>query len=222
MSVLRISGSVVDYGSNWSEYRKWLDGTVASLRLTWAENDFGYDLAGFDGPVFRVASIQKSDPKSSDQEDFEQNFKVLQLPFEQRSADGGLVVSPSPYAYSSERTRFVGHLYSCGPGTTNHDEETTKLIRLQGGYYWVRGATVGDRVSFSVVDVNNILGKGPGFVVAEYVKQLPVAPWDHQQEIIAPTAGAIPPGLFLRLSYENQGSSPVSLGVTYRWFESPA
>jgi hypothetical protein len=103
---------------------------------------------------------------------------------------------------------------------TTHDEEVTSAIRLQGGYYWVRGATVGDRVSFSVVDVNNVLGLGAGFVVAEYVKRLPVAPWDNQQEIIAPTAGNIPAGLFLRLTYENSGGASVNLGVTYRWFEN--
>lgn len=220
MNTLLIRTSSVDYGADWAEFRKWLDGTHAALRYTWVDSGPAYDIAALDGPVFRTGGINKTDPPSPEQLDFEANFKSAQLPFEPRSGDGGLVVAQSPYAYSTERTRFVGYLYSCPPGTTVHEEVTANFIRLQGGYYWVRGATIGDRVSFSVVDVNNVLGQGPDFVVAEYVKTLPVAPWDHQQEIIAPTAGSIPPGLYLRITYTNAGSGNVDIGVTYRWFET--
>lgn len=193
-----------------------------------------YTVWFYDGPEVHLCTIWKElvpdgvlasgysqAENDADRADFEANYLSSSNGVISPRANGGsTVVTQSPYAYSEERTRFVGHLYSCDPGTTVHDEVTTKTIRLQGGYYWVRGATVGDRITFSVVDVNNVLGYGAGFVVAEYVKRLPVAPWDNQQEIIAPTAGNIPTGLFLRLTYENQGSSPVNLGVTYRWFES--
>lgn len=220
MSTLLIRSSSVDYAADWTEFRKWLDGTYASLRYTWTDNGAAYDIAALDGPVFRTAGVNKTEPPSPEQVDFETNFKSQALPFEQRSGDGGLVVAQSPYAYSGqEATKFVGFLYSCPPGSSDHDEVTSKPIRLQGGYYWVRGASPGDRVSFSVVDVDNILGRGAGTVVSQYVVRLPVTPWDHQNEIVAPTAGRIPAGLYLRLTYENSGTSDVTFGVTYRWFE---
>lgn len=219
MTTLQIRSSNVDYGASWSELRKWLDGTHASLRYTWTESEVAYDIAALDGPVFRTGGVNKTTPPSQEQLDFEANFKGAQLPFEQRSSDGGLVVAQSPYAYSTEGTRFVGHLYSCAPGTTNHDEKVPQAIRLQGGYYWVRGATAGDRVSFSIVDVDGVAAPA-GTVLREYVKTLPVAPWDHQQELIAPTAGEIPAGMYLRLTYQNTGTGAVTFGVTYRWFQN--
>lgn len=116
-------------------------------------------------------------------------------------------------------TRFTGFLYAFAPGTTYQQERMDKQVSLQGGYYWVRGATVGDRVTLSVVDVDNVLGGGTDVVVSEYVRHMPVAPWDNQQEILSPTTAEILAGLYLRITYTNTGSGTVDLGVTYRWFE---
>jgi len=139
-----------------------------------------------------------------------------------RTTDGAQVVAQMPYAYTEENARFVGHLYTCPVGTSTHDELVTTTVRLQGGHYWAATPTIGDTVSLSVVDKDNILGNGAGVVLAEYVKTLPLAPWNHQAEIIAPTAGLVVAGLYLRMTYTNLGSNDVSFGVTYRWFEQPA
>lgn len=219
MTTLQIRSSTVDYGADWPEFRKWLDGTNARLRYTWVESSAAYDVAAIDGPVFRTAGINKTEPASAEQLDFETNFKPIAAPFEARTDNGGLVVSQSPYAQSDERTRFVGALYTCAPGTSTHDEKLTKPVRLNGGMYWARGATVGDRVSLSVIDLDNVLGRGAGVVLSKYVDRLPVAPWDHEREITSSTAGLLSAGLYLRLTYENQGASQVNLGVTYKWFE---
>ena len=77
---------------------------------------------------------------------------------------------------------------------------------------------MGDAATFSVVDVDNVLGQGAGYVVSEYVTNLPLAPWNHQQDILASTAGSIQAGLYLRVTYTNVGQAAVSVGVTYRWF----
>jgi hypothetical protein len=77
---------------------------------------------------------------------------------------------------------------------------------------------VGDLFSLSVVDLDDVLGGGAGAVISEYVSRLPVPPWDYAQSVESPTAGAIPEGLYLVVEYENSGSEPVDLGVTWRWF----
>lgn len=139
-----------------------------------------------------------------------------------RTDDRVPVVAASAYAYAGdERTRFVGELYACAPGTTEHDLPLASAVRLQGGSYWTEGATVGDRVSLLVVDVDDVLGGGAGAVVSEYVQRLPVAPWQQQVEVMSPTAALVPAGLYLRVKYENVGASDVSLGVTYRWLVQP-
>lgn len=213
MPSIQLRSTTIDYAADWSEFKKWIDGTNATLRFTWVEETNSYSIIAMDASVLRTVGINKTDPASAAQTDFETNYKSKSnLPFE-------TLVSQKPYAVSKEVTRFVGHLYECSTGTTTHDEKLTKPIRLQGGYYWCRGANLGDRVSLSVVDKDNVLGYGNDFVVNKYVDRLPVAPWDHVQEISTAAAGSIITGLYLRLTYENNGVNPVNFAVTYRWFD---
>lgn len=213
------SGIVADHGSDWSDFKKWIDGTNGRLRHTWVESTENYMILALDGQLTRVVQLTKSTPPSSDQLEFESQYMNLAT-IETRTADGRLVVTQGPYAYTEENARFVGFRYICPSGTTsNHDELITSSIRLQGGHYWAATPSIGDTVSLSVVDKDNILGNGAGVVLAEYVKTLPLAPWNHQAEIIAPTAGLVVAGLYLRMTYTNVGASAVSFGVTYRWYQ---
>lgn len=137
-----------------------------------------------------------------------------------RTSDGAPVYAPEAYAYSgNERTRFVGAQYTFTAGQTSFfDLQLTTDVRLQGGYYWVKDPALNDKVSLSVVDVDDILGGGAGAVVSQYVTDMPVAPWDHQQELESPTASQIPAGLYLRVTYDSFGGTNPIVGVTYRWF----
>lgn len=212
MPSIQLRSTSIDYGTDWSEFKKWINGTNANLRFTCIEEQASYTVVATDGTILRTAGINKTEPKNDDQVDFENNFKdKSNQPFE-------TLVTQRPYAYSPEKARFVGFLYECTPGITEFDEPLTSYIRLQGGYYWCRGANIGDRVSLSVVDKNNVLGMGANFVLSEYVSRMPVAPWDHLQEISTTAAGSIQPGLFLRLKYENTGNNSVNLSVTYKWY----
>ena len=221
MATLQIRGTTIDYGADWSDFKKWIDGTNAKLRYTYTDTGVCYEILALDGAVFRLAGINKSDPPHENQIDFENNFKSQgNVAFEPRSNDGGLVVAQSPYAFSGEKTRFTGYLYSCPPGTNIFQEKLNQSIKLQGGYYWVQNPSLGDKVSLAVVDVDDILGYGSNTILSEYVKQMPIAPWDHHQEIEASTAALISSGLYLQLKYENTSASTVNFGVTYRWFQS--
>ena len=124
-----------------------------------------------------------------------------------------------PYATSSrDRARFVGVLATFPGGSTSaHDLRCDVAVRLQGGSFWAKGASIGDTVSLQVVDVDNVLGGGAGAVVAEYVSNVPLAPWDFTQTIDAPTAAEIPAGLYLRAVCTTTAGA-VSLGITYRWY----
>lgn len=212
MPTIQVKSTTIDYGTDWSEFRKWIDGTNANLRFTWVDEGASYFIIATDAGILRTVGINKNSEISNNELDFETNFKNLSnLPFE-------TLVSQKPYASSKEVTKFVGHLYECSSGITNHDELILNPIKLQGGYYWVNGANLGDRVSLSVVDKDNILGKGNNIILNQYVDRMPVAPWQHMQEISTTSAGLIVSGLYLRLTYENIGTQPVNFSVTYRWF----
>lgn len=212
MPSIQLKSTTIDYGIDWTEFRKWIDGTNANLRFTWVDEGASYYIIAIDASILRAVGINKNEPTSDMQIDFETNFQNLNnLPFE-------TLVSQKPYASSKEATQFVGNLYQCNLGITEHDELITKPIKLQGGYYWVDGSNLGDRVSLSVVDKDGILGKGNNIVLNKYVDRMPIAPWQHMQEISTASAGLIVAGLYLRLTYENTGTQPVNFSVTYRWF----
>lgn len=222
-TILQInSGVTADFDTDWSDFKTWIDGTQACLPYIWSDIGSHYDVIATDGPIHRYVRINKAVSSSADQLDFEQNFKnTSKVRIDHRTSDGAQIVSQTPYAFTSEHTRFVGHFYSCMPGLTVHEELVTSGIRLQSGTYWAQGATAGDYVSFAIVDVDDILNLGPGVTVNEYVKCLPVAPWNHHTEIVSPAAGTVQAGLYLRITYMNTGATPVQLGVTYRWYEPP-
>lgn len=138
-----------------------------------------------------------------------------------KRTDKGLpLVSTSPYAYSeTDRSRFHGELYAVpASASVGFDLLITEEIRLYGGHYWVQGSSLGDTMSFQVVDVDNVLGMGAETVINEYITEMPVPPWDHERDLESPTAALIPAGLYLRVVYSNASADPVALGVTYKWF----
>jgi hypothetical protein len=129
----------------------------------------------------------------------------------------GFIASPAmrqaPYATSAdgERARFVGVLYGCGPGVHDFMEELETTVRLQGGIYWCRGASVGDTVSLDILNPSEE-------VVAEYVSEIPLAPWDHTADLMASTAAVIPAGYKIRVRIVC--AAELTLGVTFRWWEN--
>lgn len=136
-----------------------------------------------------------------------------------QTSDGLPVVATSAYPYSPDVTKFVGFLYSCPPGTSQHQVQMEKTVNLQGGYYWVKGGNIGDRFTLSVTDPDNVFGAGAGAVISEFIKESPIPPWDYQQEISAATVGEVTEGLYLTITYLNMGASTVTVGVTYEWHE---
>jgi len=88
MATLKIqSGIEINFGSDWSEFKKWINGTNASLRYTWTDDSASYTILSVDGPVHRVVGINKDG--GTDQVDFETNFKATaSITFANVSASG--------------------------------------------------------------------------------------------------------------------------------------
>jgi hypothetical protein len=137
----------------------------------------------------------------------------------------------SPYAYADEKTVFQGFSYTAQPGALNiYDEPIgNQLVYIQGGKLWVKQPNLGDYAELSVVDKDNVLGlfdqyglvEGTDVLeVSKWVRKLHTPPWNWECELFAKTAGSVAPGLYLRVAYENTGTSAVDFGVFYLWYES--
>jgi hypothetical protein len=80
---------VVNYSTNWTDFRKWIDGSCGRLVYTWSEDAGGYTVLTLDQENPRRSEIAKSSPASADQTDFETNWKKLAYsPGLQLNADG--------------------------------------------------------------------------------------------------------------------------------------
>lgn len=147
----------------------------------------------------------------------------------------GQIIKPaeklSPYAYAEERTVFQGFKYTAQAGALNIFDEPigNKLVYIQGGKVWFKSPNIGDYVELSIVDKDNVLGLFSQYnltedidvlEVSKWVKKLYTPSWDWECELVAKTAGQVVPGLYLRVAYENTGTSPVEFAVNYLWYES--
>jgi hypothetical protein len=145
-----------------------------------------------------------------------------------RDIRGGTVISTAPYAHSTEDGHFLGNSvpYNAPAGVLSFFDEPSgpHTIFVQGGWGWHTAANLGDYIEFSVVDKDDVLGLFAvyGLTVGvdvlelnKFVSKLRPEPWDGVIDARAKTAGAVLPGLYLRLAYNNVGPLAVDLAVTY-------
>lgn len=87
--------------------------------------------------------------------------------------------------------------------STNIDYPIVDSYLLYGFQMMFQNANAGDYVQFQVVDVNNILGYGANFVLAQQVNKWYVPSLDLSWTLHSDTARTIPAGLYLRVIYTN-------------------
>lgn len=115
------------------------------------------------------------------------------------------------------RARMVGMgSITVAAGTTvDLDHQMTQLAYqgvnkksyFDGVQYYAKDAEVGDYVQFQVVDVDNVLGYGAGFVVEEFGDTWYVGP--DALEDIRLFKSAYVAGLYIRVKYTSTGTSAV-------------
>jgi hypothetical protein len=76
---------------------------------------------------------------------------------------------------------------------------------MNGIEFFTKDSEVGDKMSFRIVDVNNILGYGAGAVLDEFGKDWFVAP-NTLNKIVLYKANLIA-GLFIRIVYTSTGTT---------------
>ena len=124
MAKLKIDNAVViDYTEDgWGEFKKWLDGTYASLRITFAEDPQSYTVVAIDDSVCRSFSMNKGD----DAVEFESTYKSASFsPLAMRTKDGRIDVHHTivnrlqnlNLRVFSFKTSYSGSLHNINPVT---------------------------------------------------------------------------------------------------------
>ena len=128
--------------------------------------------------------------------------------------------SPTEANYGG-RSHWVGARFTATAGaTTPFDYELTVNLKLWSGTFWCNSdATIGDTISFSVVDVNGIVSP-PGTVIREYVDDIYVVP-DERRSLSSGQASDLVAGLFLRTTYVSTGATNVEILMDWQYFEAP-
>jgi hypothetical protein len=113
------------------------------------------------------------------------------------------------------RARLVGIVNATATknSATNHDYQipvisyggVNKQAVMNGIEFYAKDAEIGDKISFQIVDVNNILGYGAGTVLDEFGKDWYVSP-NTLNKIILYKANLIA-GLFIRMVYTSTGTT---------------
>jgi hypothetical protein len=131
------SGVVIDFGSDWAEFKKWMNGTYANLPHVWAEDDHTYTVIVQEASFYRMCAFNKG---SSESDDFEASWKVTKL------------LEPKA------RTGVPGHAPAKGlggfapdphnnPYAPDPDEVVSHYVDAEG-QLMVRGPTLTDEGSF--------------------------------------------------------------------------
>lgn len=121
--------------------------------------------------------------------------------------------------FSSKDLNLVlqGTMFTALPGqATTHDFLITQDSLIMGAFVIVLDAALGDKIKCEVVDVNNVLGYGPGVVLGQYAVDWYMNPRSAEQlNFSAPYPAKLVTGLYLRVVYASVGITSVPVIVNY-------
>lgn len=191
----------------WTELKAFVDARSVSIQYVVIADK--YWLKAFDGPFCLETALYKKttadDP--SDQKDFEDNY-IATANRKMNSIDVSGVKDPK-----GMRARLVGCFDSTITKTTtaNVDWQMPQLSHLgvnkisyfDGIDLCCDNYALGDSVKFQVVDVDNLLSYGAGFVLEEFGLDFKIFKREYDLKLYK---AKIIPGMYLRIEYTSVGT----------------
>jgi len=132
--------------------------------------------------------------------------------------------SKNEYGAKSLNSNFKGRMFTAAAGTdTTNDFEITDDCLVDGAVVFAKGAALGDKITFQIVDVNGVMPDGlggtlpPGTIMGQYVTGWYLNPDStFQGEFDSSYPAKIPAGLFLRTIYTSVGATDVTFIINYK------
>jgi hypothetical protein len=121
----------------------------------------------------------------------------------------------TPYMRVTEKTvgkmmQMLGFEFTAvANDTTDYEVKWTEDIEFVGAVAKCDRSDKGDTVGMSIVDVDNILGYGAGFIVTEFGKDIPGKMIEAKCDANTTTAATILAGLYIRIRYVNTSTTDV-------------
>lgn len=115
--------------------------------------------------------------------------------------DPNLVQLANPFTDNADSVSFRGEGFTAPvtPGYNNIDvlidDINTRLIN--GAEIWTESSSYGETITFQVVDVDNIIGMGEGFVIEQFAEEWQMIP-GQKTECYPGYIAAVPPGIYIR------------------------
>lgn len=149
-----------------------------------------------------------------------------------KSRDGNPVHAPTFEDTMGLYPEWKGHKYTATAGALSFfDEVVTVEKQLRGGWYELfdDNAVEGDYLEFSVVDKDDVLGLF-GYLgltvgedvleLAKYVKTEYINPTRKDRQVfMAKSTFVVTPGLYVRTSYNSEGTNDVTFKVVTHVFQ---
>jgi len=133
-----------------------------------------------------------------------------------RDQDGNSITWSSPFS-SAENFRFRGKgvAATITAGTThNIDHKITEIRYITGVQIILINNHKDDKVHFEIVDVDNVLGYGAGFVIDRFGEDWYFATdTQDQHPIIIPFPSKLPANLYIRVIYVSAGTTDVDVKI---------
>lgn len=197
--------------ANWTEYKDLLD----KKNPNWQHDDRGSDYYLFfeDGSTLYTYVLPKTDPKNSDQIEWEDVYM----------SRSNFSVGGRPYAFATGDFEFKGSgIFATIPAgqTVDLDVLVANMnTYVNGGEFYTEDSVIGDYIEAMVVDKDNLLGYGAGFVLKQWIEKWYIAP-HTLQKLATPYAGVIPQGMHMRAKYHSTGGVDVKVIGNYYFHQA--
>ena len=181
----------------WNQIKSLHEQTHCPLLNIQEDDEFVYPFIVIESKEFNCV-IDKS---TDDYDDYLQHIVNSGFKYDK---EGRNIVTSSPFSnalnFRFRGASFKGEVPANSTQDIDYKLEQTRYIN--GGRAIIDNIGDDDRVTFQVVDKDNILGLGVGAVLDEFISEFYV-PQDGSLEVLLPYPAKIHAGLYLRLKYSS-------------------
>jgi len=192
-------------GTDWTTVKDFA--TSRGLSIQYIATSDTYYVFAIDGPAEVACQISIISPASTDQTDFETNFKS--------SANKPLIPITDPLSRTDQFTlKAIGYSGIATKGTTSNIDYKVGTAGVSSSDRYIRGMELiltnhvfGDSVNLQIVDNDNLLGYGVGTVLDQFATNWYIKDDEKSQGLIMqPLRAHIPGGLYIRIVYSSTGT----------------
>jgi hypothetical protein len=125
-------------------------------------------------------------------------------------------VKVSDFEASKLNFNGIGVSATCAPNAvTNIDYKLLDDCLITGGRVIIVGGKFGDKIDLAIVDTDNIMGYGAGFVLNKFVSGWLVANGDSTFPVEVPYPAKVYGNLYLRVVYTSINTASSSFAINY-------